>query len=154
MVIAACSNCYRGPPDVNLSIPDGFGSSISGLGKRIVVVDDNQDICVFVGTALRGAGYEVETASDGGAALALMASREAHLLITDLFMPGLEGFETIARCKAEFPHTTIIVMSAGRIPGMKHDFLPTATLVGASATLRKPFEVDKLLDTVQQVLEP
>lgn len=140
---------------LKLSNPDGLASSSKpGLGKRIVVVDDNPDICVFVSTALKGAGYEVQTAPDGGKALALMGSREAHLLITDLFMPGLEGFETIARCKAEFPRTTIIVMSAGRVRGMKHDLLPTATLVGATATLRKPFEVGKLLDTVQQALEP
>ncbi len=124
------------------------------LHKRIVVVDDNQDVCAFVSSALKGAGYEVETAADGGAALALMGSREAHLLITDLFMPGLEGFETIARCRAEFPQTAIMVMSAGTVPGMKHDLLSTATLLGVAATLRKPFPADKLLDTVQQLLPP
>jgi|SRR5688572_23861614 CheY-like chemotaxis protein len=139
---------------LNLSNLDGLASSKPGLGKRIVVVDDNPDICAFVSAALKGAGYEVETAPDGGKALELMGSRKAHLLITDLFMPGLEGFETIARCKAEFPRTTIIAMSAGRVPGMKHDLLPTAALVGATATLRKPFEVGKLLDTVRQALEP
>jgi CheY-like chemotaxis protein len=128
--------------------------TVTGLGKTIVVVDDNQDIRAYVSTALEGAGYDVETASDGGEALALMGSREAHVLITDLFMPGLEGFETIARCKAEYPKTTIIVMSAGRVSGMKHDLLPTAMLVGASAALRKPFQVDKLLDTVHQALQP
>jgi two-component system response regulator GlrR len=123
-------------------------------GKRIVVVDDDQDTCAFVSTALKGAGYEVETAEEGGQALALMASRQADLLITDLFMPGLEGFETITRCRAEFPQTTIMVISAGTIPSMKHDFLSTARLLGISATLRKPFHADTLLATVQQALQP
>jgi CheY-like chemotaxis protein len=127
---------------------------VSMTSKRIVVADDNQDVCAFVSAALKGAGYEVETAADGEAALALLGSREAHLLITDLFMPGQEGFETIARCRAEFPQTTIMVMSAGTVPGMKHDFLSTATLLGVAATLRKPFPADKLLDTVQQLLPP
>jgi CheY-like chemotaxis protein len=104
--------------------------------------------------ALKGAGYEVESAGEGGAALALMAGREADLLITDLFMPGLEGFETIERCKNEFPQTAILVISAGRIPLMKHDFLATAKLLGVAATLRKPFDADKLLASVALALEP
>jgi CheY-like chemotaxis protein len=89
---------------------ESFPSSKSESGKRIVVVD-----------ALKGAGYEVETAAEGGQALRLMSER-AHLHITDLFMPGLEGFETIARRRADYPRTTIMVISAGRMPGMNHDF--------------------------------
>jgi CheY-like chemotaxis protein len=140
--------------DVNVSDLDGSQSSKPGLGKRVVVVDDNPDICAFVSSALKGAGYEVETAADGGEALALMSHRQAHLLITDLFMPGVEGFETITRCRAAFPQTTVMVISAGKVPGMKHDFLATAVLLGIAVTLRKPFQTDKLLDTVQQALQP
>jgi CheY-like chemotaxis protein len=119
---------------------------------RIVVVDDNADTCAFMSAALKGAGYEVETAGEGAHGMDLMRSREADLLITDIFMPGQEGFETITRCKAEFPRTRIIVMSAGTIPGMPHDFLATAALLGVGATLRKPFTADHLLDTVRRVL--
>jgi len=119
-----------------------------------VVVDGNADICAFVSNALEGAGYEVETAAEGGQALRLMSERQAHVLITDLFMPSLEGFETIARCRADYPRTTVMVISAGRMPGMKHDFLAAAVLHGVAATLRKPFQADKLLDTVQRALQP
>lgn len=122
--------------------------------KRIVVVDDNQDICAFMSAALKAAGYEVETAAEGAQALALLHRRAADLIITDIFMPGLEGFETISRCRAEFPQTRIIVMSAGTVPGMTHDFLASATLLGAGATLRKPFTADQLLETVRRVLPP
>jgi DNA-binding NtrC family response regulator len=158
MVIECCSISKRAPssirlPAFNVSDFDSFQPSKSESGKRIVVVDDNPDICAFVSTALKGAGYEVETAGEGGQALRVMSERQAHLLITDLFMPGLEGFETIARCKAEFPHTTVMVMSAGRVAGMKHDFLAAAVLHGVAATLRKPFQADKLLDTVQRALQ-
>ncbi|HEX6321989.1 MAG TPA: response regulator [Burkholderiales bacterium] len=119
---------------------------------RIVVVDDNADTCAFMSAALKRAGYEVETAGEGALGMDLLRSREADLLITDIFMPGQEGFETITRCKAEFPQTRIIVMSAGTIPGMPHDFLATAGLLGIGATLRKPFTVDYLLATVRRVL--
>ena len=158
MVIECCRISKRAfadsPSAVNVSDLDSFQSSKLGSGKRIVVVDDNPDICAFVSTALKGAGYEVETAAEGGQALGLMSERQAHLLITDLFMPGLEGFETIARCRADYPRTTVMVISAGRMPGMKHDFLAAAVLHGVAATLRKPFQADKLLDTVQRALQP
>jgi DNA-binding response OmpR family regulator len=119
---------------------------------RIVVVDDNADTCAFMSAALKGAGYEVEIAKEGAHGMDLLRTREADLLITDIFMPGQEGFETITRCKAEFPQTRIIVMSAGTIPGMPHDFLSAAGLLGVGATLRKPFTVDHLLATVRRVL--
>jgi CheY-like chemotaxis protein len=123
------------------------------MTARIVVADDNRDIRTFMTAALEGAGYEVDCAEEGAQALALLRRRPAELLITDIFMPGQEGFETLTRCKAEFPQTRIIVMSAGTIPGMKHDFLASTALLGA-ATLRKPFSADQLLDAVRRVLQP
>jgi CheY-like chemotaxis protein len=118
----------------------------------ILVVDDHPDILAFIRAALEGEGYEVHTAPEGAQALAELGRRGADLLITDIFMPGQEGFQTITRCKAEFPQTRIIVMSAGNIPGMDHDFLATASHLGVGATLRKPFTADRLLDTVRRVL--
>ena len=118
----------------------------------ILVVDDNEDIRAFMCLALEEAGYEVRSAAEGAQALARQHERPADLLITDIFMPILEGFETISRFKAEFPQTRIIAMSAGSSSGMKHDYLSTAGLVGVDATLYKPFGPDKLLDTVRTVL--
>jgi CheY-like chemotaxis protein len=122
--------------------------------ERIVVADDHRDSRDFISYALEGAGYKVATAPEGGQALALLRSRPTDLLITDLFMAGQEGFETISRCKAEFPQTKIIVISAGNVPGMQHDFLAAVELLGVAATLRKPFDADTLLATVREVLTP
>jgi CheY-like chemotaxis protein len=118
----------------------------------IVVVDDYEDMRTFLKDALEGAGYDVRSASEGGHALSLLRQRGADLLITDIFMPGREGFETIQACKSEFPQTTIVAISGAALPGLKHDFLASASLVGVDATLRKPFDVDQLLDTVRTVL--
>jgi CheY-like chemotaxis protein len=118
-----------------------------------VVVDDSEDVCAFISAALKDAGYEVETVDEGARAFDLLRSRPADLLITDLFMPGQQGFETITRCKAEFPQTRIMVISAGTVPGMQHDFLGAAAVLGVAATLRKPFDVDQLLHTVRTVLQ-
>ena len=106
-------------------------------------------------TGSRVAAFEQEFGDVIGAqALALQRERPAELLITDIFMPGQEGFETISRFRAEFPQTRIIVMSAGNVPGMQHDFLSTAALLGVGTTLRKPFDADQLLDAVRRVLPP
>ena len=128
-------------------------NSNSKTTKRIVVVDDNEDVCAFISAALKSAGYEVESVHDGARAFDLLRNRAADLLITDLFMPGQQGFETITRCRAEFPQTRIMVISAGTVPGMQHDFLGTAAVLGVAATLRKPFDVDALLDTVRKALQ-
>jgi CheY-like chemotaxis protein len=131
-----------------------YSRFVPGTTARILVVDDNQDTCAFLSAALEGAGYEVRTAPEGARALELQRRRSADLLITDIFMPGQEGFQTISRFRAEFPQTPIIVMSAGNVPGMKHDFLASTALLGVAATLRKPFAADQLLDTVRRVLQP
>lgn len=126
----------------------------SPAAKRVLIVDDNPDICAFMQAALEAAGYEVRTAPEGAQGLSLLERRAADLIITDIFMPGQEGFQTITRCRAEFPQMKIMVMSAGSVPGMKHDFLAAAALLGVSATLRKPFTADQLLEVVRGVLQP
>ena len=119
----------------------------------ILIVDDNRDIRDFMQIALEAAGYGVLTATEGAQALAMQLEHPADLLITDIFMPGREGISTIAAFKAEFPATRIIAMSAGGGAG-KLDFLSAAALIGADATLRKPFTADQLLETVRTVLQP
>ena len=121
--------------------------------KRIMIADDNPDTLSFMRIALEQAGYEVQTAPEGAQALALLAKRRADLLITDVFMPGQDGIETLRDCRIRFPQTRIIVMSAGGGSGRKLDYLPAAALIGADATLRMPINVDQLLDTVREVLE-
>jgi CheY-like chemotaxis protein len=129
-----------------------MGEASSKKARRIIVADDHDDTRAFLHAALEGAGYEVETAPEGAQALALMRRRPADLLITDLFMPGKEGFETMRLSRAEFPQTKLIIISAGTIPGMKHDFLASAQLLGVAATLRKPFDANTLIETVRVVL--
>jgi CheY-like chemotaxis protein len=123
------------------------------IKTSVLVVDDNRDTRAFMEVALNDAGYEVRIASDGAEALGLLRERTADLLITDIFMPGQTGFQTVSRCKAEFPQTRIIVMSAGTLPGLDHDFLSPAAHLGVGATLRKPFNAEQLLDAVREVLQ-
>ena len=70
-------------------------------------------------------------------------------LITDIFMPEADGFELIAAFRREFSETKIVVVSGGgtRLRGV--DYLRSARLIGAHATLQKPFEIKALLDLLR-----
>lgn len=129
------------------AIPD------SGISQSILIVDDNQDILYFMQSALESAGFRVALASDGNEARDLQARLKVDLLITDIFMPGQDGIETLRDCKSRSPDTRIIVMSAGGGSGLRLDYLPAAVLMGAHATLRKPFSLEQLLDVVRKVIQ-
>ncbi|HUF19365.1 MAG TPA: response regulator [Burkholderiales bacterium] len=129
------------------------GHPASRTPKRILVADDNRDTLSFMQAALEDTGYEVKTASGGAQALDLLAVQGTDLLITDVFMPGLDGIETLRECNTRYPHIRVIVMSAGSQSGRKLDYLPAAILIGADATISMPVDVDQLLETVYWVLQ-
>lgn len=117
---------------------------------RILVVDDNADMRLSMKLLLEHEGYEVELAANGREALEVQRARPSRVLVTDLFMPDADGFETIERFRKEFPGVRIIAMSGGgSSPVMRTDHLPVANEIGAHATLRKPFSIEKLLEVLR-----
>jgi CheY-like chemotaxis protein len=111
---------------------------------RVLVVDDSADMRASTKMLLELLGYEVDTAGDGAAALELQRSRAFGVLITDIFMPGTEGMETIAKFKAGWPKVRVIAMSGGGARA-KHDYLDAASQIGADATMHKPFSLEMLV---------
>jgi len=117
---------------------------------RVLVVDDNPDMRLTMKLLLEHEGYEVELAANGREALEVQRARPSRVLVTDLFMPDADGFETIERFRKEFPQTRIIAMSGGGSkPELRTDHLPVASEIGAHATLRKPFSIEKLLEVLR-----
>jgi DNA-binding response OmpR family regulator len=110
----------------------------------IILVDDNADHRLVLKMALELAGYRVREAAHGAEALRLQRERTASFLITDIFMPEADGFETIAAFRREFPQTRIIAVSGGG-QRAKRDYLEAATLMGVDAAFHKPFEIERLL---------
>ncbi|HYL25579.1 MAG TPA: response regulator [Burkholderiales bacterium] len=110
----------------------------------IILVDDNADHRLVLRMALELAGYRVREAAHGAEALRLQRERTASFLITDIFMPEADGFETIAAFRREFPQTRIIAVSGGG-QRAKRDYLEAATLMGVDAAFHKPFEIERLL---------
>ncbi len=114
----------------------------------IILVEDDRDQRLSLKLALNLAGYTLRDAANGREALALQRERPSEILITDIFMPEADGFELIAAFRREFPDTKIIVVSGGGKRVRNGDYLQSARLIGAHVTLQKPFEIKKLLDTL------
>ena len=115
---------------------------------RILVADDDKDLRTVLRFALEGEGYEVEAVPDGESAVRADEKRPADVLITDLFMPERDGFETVKHFRARKPAMPIVVMSGWK-RGQKTDHLAVARHAGADVILRKPFAVGELLDQLQ-----
>jgi CheY-like chemotaxis protein len=110
---------------------------------RVLVVDDNPDMRDSTRHLLERLGYQVETAPDGAAALRTHRTRGVDVVLTDIFMAGIEGMETIASFKRSWPQVRVVAMSGGGSLAKK-DYLEAAMQVGADATLQKPFTLDAL----------
>jgi CheY-like chemotaxis protein len=118
---------------------------------QVLVVDDRPDVLGFVSAELQSAGYDVRTAENGRQALEKQRQHAADVMLVDIFMPEMDGLETIDNVREEFPATRIVAMSSGA-RGMQ-DYLKVARDIGADATLHKPFGRDELLSVLQTVLE-
>lgn len=108
---------------------------------RILVIEDNPDLRDYLRLALETQQYEVLTARNGREALGYLDGHPVDVVLTDLFMPEMDGIETIAALRKKCPGVRVVAMS-GR-PGV--DYLAVARELGVNHTLRKPFEIDELL---------
>ena len=112
---------------------------------RVLLIEDNADLMAALRLGLESMGYEVMTAPNGKEALRTLDGQQVGAVVTDLFMPEMDGIETIAALKRRLPHARIIAMS-GR-PGV--DYLAVARELGVARTLRKPFGMDELLNALK-----
>ena len=116
-------------------------------GERVLVVDDEPQIRRALRTGLLGHGYEVEVAEDGESALAMLAARLPDLVVLDLMMPGLDGFEVLRQTRG-WSKVPVIVLSARGEERAKVEALD----LGADDYLTKPFGMEELLARVRAVL--
>jgi CheY-like chemotaxis protein len=130
------------------------------LGKagmaRILIVDDDNAVRITIKLLLERAGHSVVAASDGRAGLAMFEADEFDLLFLDIFMPGMDGIETMRQVHQRRPLVPIIVISGKPITldsGKTPDFLTMATKLGAVSSLQKPFKPAALIEAVDKCLE-
>jgi len=123
---------------------------------RILVVDDDVAVQVTIRLLLERAGHSVVTVSDGRNGLALSQTENFDLLFLDIYMPGMDGFETMRMVREQRPQLPIIVISGRPLTAETEstpDFLTMATKLGAVSGLQKPFRPADLLAAVTDCLE-
>lgn len=122
------------------------------MRTRVLVVDDDETVRVFLAHVLDKSGFQVLVASDGREALDICRSNPVDLMVTDIFMPEQDGLETIMTIRRDFPEVRIIAISGGgyRCSG---DYLAFAGKLGAQRTLAKPFGPEEILAAVREVME-
>jgi len=116
-------------------------------GERVLIVDDEPQIRRALRTALAGHGYQVEVAEDGETALTALAARLPDVVVLDLVMPGVNGFDVL-RLTRTWSTVPIIVLSAR---GQERDKVEALDL-GADDYLTKPFGMAELLARLRAVI--
>jgi two-component system OmpR family response regulator len=116
--------------------------------RRVLVVDDEDNVTHLVSSALRFDGFETVTADSGSAALARVAENEPDLIVLDVMMPGLDGLGVLQSLRAAGSQIPVIFLTArdaahDRIVGLR---------AGADDYVVKPFSVEELLARVPAVL--
>ena len=118
----------------------------------ILIMDDEEAILGFLKQRLMGEGFNVLTASDGKEGMNLFNDNQVDLVITDILMPGQDGFKTIMELKKISPNIKIIAMSGGGHGNPKY-YLDTARSSGAKYTIEKPFKTSELVEAVHELLK-
>jgi len=114
---------------------------------RVLVIDDDQELCALMTEFLSGHGYQVATASDSTAGLEAALSTRPDVIILDVMMPRLDGFDVLRRLRRQ-SRTPVLILSARTAPEDRIQGLN----VGADDYLLKPFEVGELLARIRAIL--
>lgn len=118
----------------------------------ILVVDDEPEICTMLAARLVKRGYNVSTAKDGEDGLALIKSEKPDLVLLDVMMPGISGWDVVRALKEDpaTQHVKIVMVTA--IGAITNEI--TARMYGADAHMDKPFEFELLEALIRKILEP
>ncbi|MCO6487145.1 MAG: response regulator [Phaeodactylibacter sp.] len=118
---------------------------------KVLLVDDEPHILVALEFLVTKEGYQAFKAENGDQALQLMAAQKPDIVVLDVMMPGMNGFEVARkiRANAQYDHTRIIFLTA---KGTQEDrFQGYAT--GGEVYITKPFDNDELINTINEVIE-
>lgn len=123
--------------------------------RRILVVDDDPLVGQAIHTWLKQHGYRVSTAGSGAEGLALLERSTFDLLVVDVFMPQMRGFESIRVFHERAPKIPLVAISGGAFGDPEltgPDFLRLTARLGATRCLRKPFKPSTLLGVIDDCL--
>lgn len=119
--------------------------------QRILVVDDDEHIRKSLAQYLEMEDFDVDVASSGPEALSRAGQQAPDLVLLDIMMPGMDGFEVVEKLRQEAATRQVpIILLTAR--GQDTDVIKGYQL-GVSSYLTKPFNLDELVDTIREVFE-
>ena len=136
--------------------PDATGSTIEQIlqkgdpGTCVLVVEDNEEMLTFVERQLIASHYKVVRATNGVEALRVLEQNIVNVIVSDVMMPEMDGFELCRRLKTDisYSHLPLILLTAKTAEKDKIEGLET----GADAYIEKPFTIDYLLAVMESLL--
>ncbi|HXU00723.1 MAG TPA: sigma-54 dependent transcriptional regulator, partial [Polyangia bacterium] len=133
------------------NLPSSSGTQLAPFTNAldVLLVDDEPDIELLAGEALRDAGHHVTAVKDGAEALELVRARAFDLMICDIRLPKLDGLSLFRQTRQQSPDTTVILMTAF---AAVQDAV-AAVKEGAHDYLTKPFEIDEITLRVKRIAE-
>jgi len=118
-------------------------------GKRILLVDDDQEIVESMKAVLESRGYQIMVARDGNQGLLMAESEEPDLVVLDMMMPKRSGFLVLEKLRRSRPDPMRVIMITAN-EGSRHKAY--AEMLGVDDYIRKPFAMDRLLESVNRLL--
>jgi CheY-like chemotaxis protein len=128
-------------------LPDAQPKISHQVKKKILLVDDDPAIRRMLGILLTGEGYNVLLAVNGSESVQVVRSTEIDLVLLDLNMPGMDGWQTYEQLASENPMLPIVVITAR--PNQRF----TALAAGIGALLEKPLDLPRLFATIRNLLD-
>jgi len=119
------------------------------MNETILVVDDEESICLSLKGILSDEGYEVLTAQTGEECLDIIEEELPSLVLLDIWLPGIDGVETLKRIKSKYPQIQVIMISG-------HGTVESAvvtTKLGAFDFIEKPLSLDKIVLVIDHALD-
>ena len=122
-------------------------------GKRVLLVDDDNDILTSMQAAFEPTGAVIETASNGNKAVELAEKSQPDLVILDMMLPGRSGFLVLEKIKSKKPRNAkpFVIMITGNQGGRHKMYAET---LGVSEYFNKPVKMDKLIAAAEKLLAP
>ena len=114
--------------------------------EKILVVEDDHLSLKNLRRFLREEGYRVECAGNGNEALTLLEKERFDLVLSDVSMPGIDGYELLSHVRSDFPSMPVILMT-GNFP-----LAAPTSCAGANAFFLKPLDLEKLSHKIEEVL--
>ncbi len=119
---------------------------------NVVVAEDDVEMCRFIVKILEREGYTVSEAHDGEEALRLVGSGSVNVLVLDLMMPKVDGFEVIRRLRMDERTKDLPIVVCSALPRKSLPEQEKAVLAGVVAHISKPFDVKEFLFKVKEAV--